>query len=120
MGTVTDSEELNADFLSRLQAAGGIHDDQELAEAFSRLEKVWGAAIGTPEGNELEALARMIERYEEVRYPYPAPNPLRPREEKTTEAQAYRVSGIRRLRMQLQAQRPDDLQDGAELRIALA
>lgn len=46
-----------------------IRNDEELAAAFARLEQVWGAPLGTPEGDELEALAVLIEEYEDVHYP---------------------------------------------------
>ena len=43
------------------------HDD--LQRAFARMDELWGAAIGTPEGDELDILAILIKRYEDEYFP---------------------------------------------------
>jgi HTH-type transcriptional regulator/antitoxin HigA len=55
-----------------------IHNDEDLEIALARLDKLWGAAIGTPEGNELEILAALIEKYEDEHYPIPPTTPINP------------------------------------------
>jgi HTH-type transcriptional regulator/antitoxin HigA len=53
-----------------------IRSDDDLAEAFARLEQLWGAEIGTSEGDELEVLAVLIEKYEDKHYPMPPSDPI--------------------------------------------
>jgi HTH-type transcriptional regulator/antitoxin HigA len=53
-----------------------IHNDDDLTVAFERLETLWGAAAGTPEGDELDILAMLIERYENEHYPIGHSDPI--------------------------------------------
>lgn len=46
-----------------------IHSQEDLATALARLEQLWGAEGGSPEGDELEILAMLIEKYEDEHYP---------------------------------------------------
>jgi len=46
-----------------------IHNQEDLATALARLEQLWGAEAGSPEGDELEILALLIEKYEDEHYP---------------------------------------------------
>jgi HTH-type transcriptional regulator/antitoxin HigA len=46
-----------------------INSQADLAAAFARLEQLWGAEGGSPEGDELETLALLIEKYEDEHYP---------------------------------------------------
>lgn len=39
-----------------------LRNDDDLQQALTRLEKLWGAEVGTAEGDELELLALVIER----------------------------------------------------------
>ena len=48
-----------------------IHNDDDLALAFERIEALWGAEKGTLQGDELDILALLVERYEEKHYPLP-------------------------------------------------
>jgi HTH-type transcriptional regulator/antitoxin HigA len=41
-----------------------------------RIEGVWGAASGTPEGDELEVLVTLAEAYERQHYPIDLPDPV--------------------------------------------
>ncbi|MDO9139120.1 MAG: hypothetical protein Q7U38_02160 [Methylobacter sp.] len=45
-----------------------IRSDEELKAAFQRLETVFQAELGTPEADEMEALATLIEAYENKHY----------------------------------------------------
>ncbi|WP_416425496.1 transcriptional regulator [Pseudomonas sp. App30] len=53
-----------------------IHSDDDLAQALARVEHLWNAPVGSPEGDELEILTLLIEKYEGVRFPMPPSNPI--------------------------------------------
>ena len=46
-----------------------IHSQEDLTTALARLEQLWGAEAGSPEGDELEILALLTEKYEDEHYP---------------------------------------------------
>jgi len=48
---------------------GPIVTEADYEIALKRLEEVWGAPCGTPEGDLLDRLATLIEIYEEEHYP---------------------------------------------------
>lgn len=53
-----------------------IRDDNDLREAFRRLEAIFQAAEGTPEADEMEVLVTLIEAYENQHYPITPPDPI--------------------------------------------
>lgn len=53
-----------------------VRTDEDLKAAFARMDELWGAEIGTPEGDELDILALLIERYEDEHCPIPASDPI--------------------------------------------
>lgn len=53
-----------------------IRSQEDLTAAFARIEQLWGADIGSPEGDELEILALLIEKYEDEHYPMPPSDPI--------------------------------------------
>jgi HTH-type transcriptional regulator/antitoxin HigA len=53
-----------------------IRSDEEHAAALEEVERLWGAASGTPEGDRLDVLATLIEAYEAKRYPMDPPDPV--------------------------------------------
>jgi HTH-type transcriptional regulator/antitoxin HigA len=53
-----------------------IRNDDDLAAALGRMEQLWGAEANTPQGDELEVLALLIEKYEEEHYPMPPSDPI--------------------------------------------
>jgi HTH-type transcriptional regulator/antitoxin HigA len=53
-----------------------IRDDADHAMALRRIEQLWGAPIGSPEGDELDILATLVERYEDERWPSEALEPV--------------------------------------------
>ena len=55
-----------------------IRDEAELQAAFSRVEELWGAEVGTDESKELELLSILIENYENEHYPIPDPHYMEP------------------------------------------
>jgi hypothetical protein len=40
------------------------------------IEKLWGAPVGTPEGDKLDALLALVETYEELRWPFKEGTPV--------------------------------------------
>ncbi|PID43014.1 MAG: transcriptional regulator [Proteobacteria bacterium] len=53
-----------------------VRDEQSYQEALTRTELIWGAEIGTPEGDELDVLLTLIEAYEARHYPMPPSDPV--------------------------------------------
>src|SRR5580698_4395483 len=46
-----------------------IRNDDDHAAAIREIEKLWGAADGTEEGDKLDILSTLVEKYEEHRWP---------------------------------------------------
>ena len=53
-----------------------VRTEADYEASLARLEELMDAKPGTPEGDELEVLASLIERYEDERFPIEAPTPL--------------------------------------------
>jgi HTH-type transcriptional regulator / antitoxin HigA len=53
-----------------------IRTESDHATAMRRIEAVWGAARGTPEGDELDVLVTLAEAYERQHYPIDLPDPV--------------------------------------------
>ena len=53
-----------------------IRNDDDLHAAFKMLEKVFQAADGTPEADEMEILVTLIEAYEQKHYPIGPADPV--------------------------------------------
>ncbi len=53
-----------------------IHTEQDYKRALKRLEKIFDAAPGTREGDELEILTILIEKYENRTAPIEFPDPI--------------------------------------------
>jgi HTH-type transcriptional regulator/antitoxin HigA len=53
-----------------------IKTELDYAAAMRRIEAVWGAAPGTPEGDELDVLVTLAEAYERQHYPIALPDPV--------------------------------------------
>jgi len=53
-----------------------IHTDEDHAAALAEIERLWGAEIGSPDGDRLDVLATLVEAYEEKRWPIDAPDPI--------------------------------------------
>lgn len=51
-----------------------IESEFEYDSALSRVEELWNAELGTPEGEELDKLVTLIEQYEAVHYPIEPPS----------------------------------------------
>jgi HTH-type transcriptional regulator/antitoxin HigA len=53
-----------------------IRNDSDHEAALKEIERLWGAAVGTPAGDRLEVLATLVDAYEERRYPIDMPDPI--------------------------------------------
>ena len=46
-----------------------IRTDKDHHTALAEIERLWGSPIGTPNGDKLDVLVTLVERYEERRWP---------------------------------------------------
>lgn len=53
-----------------------IKTEQDYNRAMERLEAIFDARLGTPEGDELEVLGILIEKYEQEHFPIEMPDPV--------------------------------------------
>lgn len=53
-----------------------IKTEAQYKETLARIEAIFDAAPGTPEGDELELLTLLVEKYEEEQYPIDLPDPI--------------------------------------------
>lgn len=53
-----------------------IRTDAGLTEALQEIDRLWGAAVGTPEGDKLDVLATLAEAYERANHPVPESDPV--------------------------------------------
>jgi len=53
-----------------------IRNEADSEAALAEVERLWGAASGTPEGDRLDILATLIDVYEAKLYPMDPPDPI--------------------------------------------
>lgn len=53
-----------------------IRTDEDHRLALEEIERLWGAAEATPEGDRLDILATLVESYEDKRWPMPELEPV--------------------------------------------
>jgi HTH-type transcriptional regulator/antitoxin HigA len=53
-----------------------IRSDEDLTWALRRIDALWNAEAGSPEGDELDVLATLVVRYEHEHYPIARASPL--------------------------------------------
>jgi hypothetical protein len=53
-----------------------IRSKADYKRALAELERLWGAKIGTPQGDRLDVLATLIDAYEAEQYPIDPPDPI--------------------------------------------
>jgi HTH-type transcriptional regulator / antitoxin HigA len=53
-----------------------IRNEADYEAALVEVERLWGAALGTPEGDRLDILATLIDAYEAKHYPIDPPDPI--------------------------------------------
>ena len=53
-----------------------IKTTQDHQAALARIDKLWDAKPNTPEGDELEVLATLVEKFEQEHFPIETPDPI--------------------------------------------
>jgi HTH-type transcriptional regulator/antitoxin HigA len=53
-----------------------IRTDADHEAALKEIERLWGAAENTPDGDRLDVLITLVEAYEQQRYPIDIPDPI--------------------------------------------
>lgn len=53
-----------------------LRSSADYEAALVAIERLWGARLGTPEGDRLEVLATLIDAYEADHYPIDPPDPI--------------------------------------------
>jgi HTH-type transcriptional regulator/antitoxin HigA len=53
-----------------------IRTKRDYGAALAEIERLWGAKLGTPNGDRLDVLATLIEAYEAAHYPMDPPDPV--------------------------------------------
>lgn len=53
-----------------------IRNDRDHARALRQIEKLWGAAAGTPDADVLEVLVTLVDAYETKHHPIDPPDPI--------------------------------------------
>jgi len=53
-----------------------IRNDDDHTAALQEIERLWGAAPGTPEGDRLDVLVTLVDAYENERWPIEAGDPV--------------------------------------------
>lgn len=53
-----------------------IRTEADYEAALEEIERLWGARVGTPEGDRLDILATLIDAYESEHYPMDPPDPI--------------------------------------------
>lgn len=53
-----------------------IRNEEDYQNALKRLEEIFDSKMGSPEGDELEILSILIDRYENENYPIGMPDPI--------------------------------------------
>lgn len=53
-----------------------IRNDADLRATLARLDTLWGAAQDTPEGDELDVLVLLVEKFEDEHYPIGPSDPV--------------------------------------------
>lgn len=53
-----------------------IRSETDYETALAEVERLWGAKLGTPEGDRLDVLATLIDAYEAEHHPMDPPDPV--------------------------------------------
>jgi HTH-type transcriptional regulator/antitoxin HigA len=53
-----------------------IRTKKDHKAALAEVERLWGAKLGTPDGDRLDVLATLIDAYEVAHYPMDSPDPI--------------------------------------------
>jgi HTH-type transcriptional regulator/antitoxin HigA len=72
-GTHAQYDQINKERSMNIKPIRSLED---LTAASARVQQLWGAEIGSSEGDELEILALLIEMYEDEHFPMPPSDPI--------------------------------------------
>ena len=53
-----------------------LKTEQDYDDALARINQLMDSESGSPEGDELDVLSVLVEKYEDLNYPVEAPNPI--------------------------------------------
>ncbi len=53
-----------------------IRTNRDYEAALTEMERLWGAPLGTPEGDRLDVLATLVDAYENEHHPMDPPDPI--------------------------------------------
>lgn len=53
-----------------------LRSDRDYRAAIAEIDRLWGAKVGSPEGDRLEILAMLVQRYEHERWPSGPVDPI--------------------------------------------
>ena len=53
-----------------------IKTETDYEAALKKIDQLWGASYGSPEGDKLDVLVTLVEAYEAEHYPIPPPDPI--------------------------------------------
>ena len=53
-----------------------LKNEQDYDDALARIDQLMDSELGSPEGDELDVLSVLVEKYEDVNHPIEAPNPI--------------------------------------------
>src|SRR5688572_3581544 len=53
-----------------------IRTDDDHRQALAEIDRLWGSPDGTPEGDRLDVLCALVEKYEEEHFPMEMPDPI--------------------------------------------
>jgi HTH-type transcriptional regulator / antitoxin HigA len=74
-GTRHDGAALDAP-LNTLREIRPIRTEADYEASLSEMERLWGAGLGTPEGDRLDVLATLVDAYETAHFPIDPPDPI--------------------------------------------
>ena len=56
-----------------------IRSEEDHAAALAEIERLWGSAVGSPEGDRLDVLAALVKAYEDALWPIEISSPVHTR-----------------------------------------
>ena len=53
-----------------------LKNEQDYDDALARIDQLMDSELGSPEGDELDVLSVLVEKYKDINHPIEAPNPI--------------------------------------------
>jgi len=66
----------NPNYLESKMNIKPLKTEQDYDDALARINQLMDSESGSPEGDELDVLSVLVEKYEDLNYPVEAPNPI--------------------------------------------